>query len=151
MAKARRFAEGGDVDYVSETDKMDDESATGLTPKAAEAEAPKKQSFKEAFAAARKGGGKTFEWNGKKFTTDLAAPKPKAKAPSLADEEALGAKNIAGIKAKQAENFKPLKTGDMDSADFAKRAFGKKPATFKKGGAVRGWGKARGARAARYV
>jgi hypothetical protein len=42
--------------------------------------------FKEAFKAARaeKGAGKTFTWNGKSYTTDLAsdkkaAPKPKAK------------------------------------------------------------------------
>jgi hypothetical protein len=37
-----------------------------------ESPVPKKQSFKEAFAEARKGGGKTFEWEGKKYTTDLA-------------------------------------------------------------------------------
>ena len=29
--------------------------------------------FKEAFAAARKGGAKTFEWNGKQYTTELKA------------------------------------------------------------------------------
>jgi hypothetical protein len=34
---------------------------------------PKKQSFKEAFAEARKGGDKTFEWEGKKYTTKLAS------------------------------------------------------------------------------
>lgn len=37
----------------------------------------KKLSFKEAFASARAAGDKTFEWNGKKFTTDLAKPKAK--------------------------------------------------------------------------
>ena len=49
-----------------------------------EEDAPKKMSFKEAFASARKGGEKTFEWNGKKYTTDVAKPKaaaPKAAAP----------------------------------------------------------------------
>lgn len=52
------------------------------------AEAPKKESFKEAFARNRASGAKTFEWNGKKFTTELAeskAAKPstpaKAEAP----------------------------------------------------------------------
>lgn len=43
------------------------------------AEEPKKpQSFKEAFASHRKAGAKTFEWNGKKYTTALkgdSAPK----------------------------------------------------------------------------
>ena len=29
-------------------------------------------SFKEAFRDARAGGGKTFEWNGKSYSTDLA-------------------------------------------------------------------------------
>jgi len=33
------------------------------------------QSFKSAFAAARKGGKKTFAWKGKQYTTELAAPK----------------------------------------------------------------------------
>ena len=38
-----------------------------------EEDAPK-TSFKQAFASARKGGEKTFEWNGKKYTTDVAKP-----------------------------------------------------------------------------
>lgn len=37
--------------------------------------APKKQTFKEAFAAARRAGDKKFTWNGKSYTTELAAPK----------------------------------------------------------------------------
>ena len=37
-------------------------------------------SFKEAFADARGEGKKSFEWNGKKYTTDLASSKSKAKA-----------------------------------------------------------------------
>ena len=49
---------------------------------------PKKQSFKEAFAAARKAGGKIFEWNGKKYTTELAKPTAK----TMTKEEA--AKNL---------------------------------------------------------
>jgi hypothetical protein len=45
-----------------------------------EEDAPK-TSFKQAFASARKGGEKTFEWNGKKYTTDVAKPAAdKAKA-----------------------------------------------------------------------
>lgn len=35
--------------------------------------------FKEAFAAARKGGGDEFSWNGKRYTTELADEKPKVK------------------------------------------------------------------------
>ena len=33
--------------------------------------------FKDSFAAARKAGKKTFTWNGKKYTTELAEDKPK--------------------------------------------------------------------------
>jgi hypothetical protein len=43
-----------------------------------EAPAPKKTTFKEAFAAARKGGDKTFTWEGKRYTTELASEGPKA-------------------------------------------------------------------------
>ena len=49
--------------------------------------APKKQSFKEAFAENRKAGNATFEHNGKKYTTELASSKPaapKASAPAPA-------------------------------------------------------------------
>ena len=41
------------------------------TPKAA------KPTFKKAFAAARKAGKKTFSWNGKSYTTELAKTKKK--------------------------------------------------------------------------
>jgi hypothetical protein len=43
-----------------------------------EAAEPKKMSFKEAFASARKGGDKTFTWNGKKYTTEMAGEKKAA-------------------------------------------------------------------------
>jgi len=38
---------------------------------------PKSTSFKDAFASARSGGEKTFTWNGKSYTTQLANEKPK--------------------------------------------------------------------------
>jgi hypothetical protein len=37
-------------------------------------EEAKKMSFKEAFAAARKDGDKTFTWEGKRYTTEMAKP-----------------------------------------------------------------------------
>lgn len=65
------------------------ESGSGTGESAPE---PKKQSFKEAFAeAARKPGVKIFEWNGKKYTTEMAggASKPTPKpAPDTGDETA---------------------------------------------------------------
>ena len=42
--------------------------------------------FKEAFKEAREDGKKTFEWNGTKYTTELEAPKSKAKAEESKSE-----------------------------------------------------------------
>lgn len=59
------------------TDDAKSETAAAVTPK--------KTSFSSAFAEARakalKGGPKTFEWNGKKYGTELAQPKSQAKTP----------------------------------------------------------------------
>ena len=44
----------------------------------------KAQTFKEAFAAARSAGDKTFEWQGKRYTTELATPKKPSSAPEAA-------------------------------------------------------------------
>lgn len=54
----------------------EEETSVRSKPVAAE----KKQSFGEAFKSARVGGGKTFTFNGKSYTTELA--KPKAKEPA---------------------------------------------------------------------
>lgn len=80
---------GSDVDAANEADDpiaalnksrnwTDTEDKTDIAPAAAPA---KSMSFKEAFASARKGGDKTFEWQGKKYTTELAKPKAAAPAP----------------------------------------------------------------------
>jgi hypothetical protein len=55
------------------------------------APAVSKPSFKEAFASARRAGDKTFEWNGKKFTTELATekkPAPRAEPKAEAEKQA---------------------------------------------------------------
>jgi hypothetical protein len=44
--------------------------------------APKKQSFNEAFGAARKRGDKTFSWNGGSYGTQLKGETPKAARPT---------------------------------------------------------------------
>lgn len=53
-----------------------------------------KVSFKTAFANARKAGTKIFSWNGKKYTTEVAKAKPKAKVstPTPADFTMTGKK-----------------------------------------------------------
>ena len=64
--KAKRFDEGGDTTAefkrpIKSTDDAKSETAA----------APKKTSFSSAFAAARRAGDKTFEWEGKKYGTAL--------------------------------------------------------------------------------
>jgi len=75
-----RYADGGEtVEYIdsgstrsmaaSETETESEAKA----PMAEESAAPEYKSFKEAFAAERKAGNKTFEYMGKKYTTDMAS------------------------------------------------------------------------------
>ena len=45
------------------------------------------KTFKQSFAAARRAGDKTFEFGGKKYTTEMAAPKAKASAPDESSAE----------------------------------------------------------------
>ena len=78
MAKVKRYNEEGYVD----TEFGDIEGAIERAKTAKPAAEP---SFKDAFASARKAGDKTFEWNGKKFTTELAGEKkstPSMKSPT---------------------------------------------------------------------
>lgn len=103
MKKTKRFNEGGYTetdDYknlVSAQEREDveaigDKFAKTLKKDEAAQEAPKKQSFGEAFKAARKAGGKTFEWNGKKYTTETADEKstfkPRTAFQKRADKQA---------------------------------------------------------------
>lgn len=85
--KVRRFNNGGvTADELETANASEDPIASlnkqkGWTGSDEETPSPRKQSFKEAFAEARRGGGKTFEWNGKKYTTEMAGEKsatPKA-------------------------------------------------------------------------
>jgi hypothetical protein len=45
------------------------------------------KTFKQSFAAARRAGDKTFEFGGKKYSTEMAAPKAKASAPDESSAE----------------------------------------------------------------
>ena len=76
----------------------------------------KEMSFKEAFASARKSGDKTFEWQGKKYTTELASEKPKATAKT--ESRFSASKAIGAAPAKKAPGFMTKSMG------------------FKKGGSV---------------
>jgi glucan-binding YG repeat protein len=94
--RLRKFEEGGVTsDDLEKANASEDPIYTlnklkGFTdtddsgPSRSAAPTPKSMSFKEAFASARKGGDKSFEWQGKKYTTELAKPKAAAPAPKAA-------------------------------------------------------------------
>jgi hypothetical protein len=82
----KRYNDGGLPDYEREPDAEDkaQQNAAVAEYKVEKGMNPNlnaDMTFKEAFAAARKEGDKTFEWRGKKYTTELAPSKPKPKAP----------------------------------------------------------------------
>ena len=78
----KRYNDGGLPDYEREPDEQDRKQQEGAmeeykSRKAQEEIMSKplaKASFKEAFAEARAAGDKTFEWNGKKYSTEMAKP-----------------------------------------------------------------------------
>ncbi len=88
--KLRKFKDGGvSADDLEAANASDDPIETLNARKGWTGgdEAPaRKQSFKEAFAEARRGGDKTFEWNGKKYTTEVAGDKSAAKASPRATD-----------------------------------------------------------------
>ena len=76
--KSKRFDEGG----LSEDDQSLSDYGTATAPPgeaSGDIQPARPMSFKEAFASARSGGDKVFNWNGKNYTTELAKPSP---APS---------------------------------------------------------------------
>jgi hypothetical protein len=79
----------------------------------AQASTPKKQSFGQAFAEARKAGDKTFMFGGKKYTTELAKPSAKStknEGQSTQDMDLLEA-------AKTAARRRDERTKDMQEQD----------------------------------
>lgn len=64
--------------------------------------APAAKTFKQSFAAARRAGDKTFEFEGKKYTTELAASKAKASAPDESSAETARIKRRADEASKAA-------------------------------------------------
>lgn len=182
--KMRKFGEGDSVtsDDLEAANASADPIGTlnerkGWTGEKAEAAPePKKQSFGEAFAAARKGGGKTFEWNGKKYTTEMAgekkaapAPAPAApKAPLRAETMQDRAESYVAKRAAQREADRAAAEAKRDTDAETARLNKRAPASYKfdsskvnsktllpkgmkKGGSVRGWGIARSARKAKIV
>lgn len=68
----KRYEEGGEVEgaFIEAGSGPSEDSSSESK---AEPSKPEYKSFKEAFAAERKAGNKTFEYMGKKYTTDMAS------------------------------------------------------------------------------
>ena len=128
-----RDEETGETAYKGPSE----EDLDRLEKRAASA-APKKQSFKDAFAAARKAGDKTFMFGGKKYTTDIAKAAPKVdpdagKGPTDAEiarlERRASTPRISQTKGSMAEKMRSLgitryKAGGAVKAAASKRADG---------------------------
>lgn len=86
--KVKRYngEDGSDIDVAS----MDVPTEPGMGASAgSDYTPPKSKSFKDAFRDARNAGDKTFEWEGKKYTTELAKSKdaaPAVEKPKLRQE-----------------------------------------------------------------
>ena len=113
MATKNPF-QGDDYDFFEAARGEDG----GIKKDAPKAEAPKKQSFSQAFAAARRAGDKNFMFEGKKFSTARADDKPAAKAvaPAMSRDEMATASRRAG----QA-NMRAIKESRAKKAAESKR------------------------------
>jgi hypothetical protein len=89
----KRYKEGGPVDdmEVANQSAESQDIASSMSAGEKNTDEPQYKSFKEAFAAERKAGNKTFEYMGKKYTTDMAARKEAAKPAEPAPKPALRA------------------------------------------------------------
>lgn len=128
--RARRFDEGGDVEemkrgiasgFRAEAPEMVLAEEKDLSPK----------NFKAAFAEARKAGDKTFEFNGKKYTTAMAASKAAPKAEKVPDVNTAAGRTELNAKAgNKASGLRDFVTGSNVNALA-------KPGTYKAGGKVK--------------
>lgn len=129
MAKVKKYSAGGyeDTDdaknliLAAEREKADAEKP---------AEPLKMASFKEAFASARKAGDKTFEYMGKKYTTELAKPKSESKTPAGPRASDTGDELSRLLR----RSPSPVPRTDLMRTSKGKVSLGE--ASFKKGGTV---------------
>ena len=135
--KKRKFGDGGEIDPLEAANaSAESQDIAASVPAGPTAEPAPEPSFKEAFAEARAEGLKSFVWHGKKFTTDIAKPSraPNADMPKMRSPTEPTVSR-AGILNRMRESDKSIK-GVRGMAS---------------GGSVKGWGQARGARAAKIV
>ena len=129
MAKIKKYSEGG---YEDTDDAKNLEMAAAREKADAEkpAEPLKMASFKEAFAEARKAGDKTFEYMGKKYTTELAKPKSESKTPAGPRASDTGDELSRLLR----RSPSPVPRTDLMRTSKGKVSLGE--ASFKKGGPV---------------
>jgi hypothetical protein len=123
--------------YASTQGQVDDRdrreaAVAGPLKKDAPKEDEPKKTFKQAFAQARKDGGKTFMFNGKKYTTELKSEKktpskpavePKSDAPKSERVRKLGVFGAMGKNPRPA-NPSMFKKGGSVKSSASKRADG---------------------------
>jgi hypothetical protein len=85
-----------------------------------ETESPAKRAFKDAFASARMGGDKTFEWNGKKYSTAMAGGKGEQASVRKVDN-AIAAKGATGAGAGRGGQGGPT-AAELESYAASKKA-----------------------------
>lgn len=129
MKKVKRYSAGG---YEDTDDAKNLEAAAEREKADAEkpAEPLKMASFKEAFAEARKAGDKTFEYMGKKYTTELAKPKSESKTPAGPRASDTGDELSRLLR----RSPSPVPRTDLMRTSKGKVSLGE--ASFKKGGTV---------------
>lgn len=110
MKRVKRFSSGDEVEYFGSSigGSKSAPAASSSSESSTKSEAPaKKQSFSEAFAAARDRGDKDFAWEGKpgmKFSTKMREDKPAPKAESAPSKSAPKAEEPAKPTPKAAES-----------------------------------------------
>lgn len=130
--------QGDDVDPFSgaRDEEPTAEKETVEKPKNTEAsEEPKKTRFGDAFKAARKSGLKTFEWNGKKYTTETAEEKA-AKKPAKPKTSSLSVAKADGSFGERQEYKRAVQAKQKEQQ---RKAMG-----MKAGGAVKSSASSRG-------
>lgn len=99
--KVKRYDEGGQTMAVDTPDIEETETRRSITDRMMNLPLPRsggytspvkddndsEKTFKQAFAEARRAGDKTFEFGGKKYTTDLAKQKAKTSTPDESSAE----------------------------------------------------------------
>jgi len=116
MKRTKKY--DGEEGSLVESDEMTPAQRIEFSEETGSTGPAKTMSFKEAFASARGAGDKTFEWQGKKYTTDLASSKP---AAEKAVEKP--AKSVSKIKSVSAPVARSIKS-DLDELSKSNSSLG---------------------------